>query len=270
MSFFNSTIWTIITFLYFTVLVAVISAWKTKDEQLDTASGYFLAGNGLPGIVIAGSLLLTNLSAEQLVGTNGQGWAANMSPIAFEVGSLFTLFVLAYVFLPTYLRMGVTTMPELIEARFDRTTRTIFAIIICVMYALLNLPVILYSGAVVFESIFSISESIGCSRFMAVALICVIIGIVGGCYAIFGGLKAVAVSDTINGIGLLIGGLMILFLALALLGKETSGGGIIDGFMYMVKTNPAKLNAWSAWDAREPELPWPLIFTGMFFFNFFA
>lgn len=88
-------IWIALSFLFFTVMVAVISAWKTRDDKLDTAEGYFLAGRGLPGIVIAGSLLLTNLSAEQLVGTNGQGWASNMSPIGWEVGALFTLFVLA-------------------------------------------------------------------------------------------------------------------------------------------------------------------------------
>ena len=75
-------IWIALSFLFFTVMVAVISAWKTRDDKLDTAEGYFLAGRGLPGIVIAGSLLLTNLSAEQLVGTNGQGWASNMSPMA--------------------------------------------------------------------------------------------------------------------------------------------------------------------------------------------
>ena len=74
MDFFSSMAWIAITFLFFTILVAVISGWKTKGDQLDTAEGYFLAGRGLPGIVIAGSLLLTNLSAEQLVGTNGQGW----------------------------------------------------------------------------------------------------------------------------------------------------------------------------------------------------
>ena len=73
MSFFNSMIWVVITFLFFTALVAVISAVKTRGDQLDTNDGYFLAGRGLPGLVIAGSLLLTNLSAEQLVGTNGQG-----------------------------------------------------------------------------------------------------------------------------------------------------------------------------------------------------
>ena len=76
------------------------------------------------------------------------------------------------------------------------------------MYSILNLPVILYSGAVVFERIFDISGMIGCSKFAAVAGLCVVIGIVGGCYAIFGGLKAVAVSDTINGIGLLIAGFL--------------------------------------------------------------
>ena len=269
MSFFSSFGWIAISFLFFTVLVAVVAAWKTKGDNLETAEGYFLAGRGLPGVVIAGSLLLTNLSAEQLVGTNGQGWGSNMSPIGWEVGSLFTLFALAYFFLPTYLKMGTTTMPQLMEARFGRKTRTMFSLVIVIMYSILNLPVILYSGAVVFENIFDISGIFNLSKFSAVAVLCVIIGIIGGCYAIFGGLKAVAVSDTINGIGLIIGGLMIPFLGLALLGHETSGGGIIAGFQYMVHTEPTKLNAWAAWDAREPALPWPLIFTGMLFNNLY-
>ena len=96
MTFFSSLAWTGISFVLFTALVAIISAWKTRDEQLDTAEGYFLAGRGLPGVVIAGSLLLTNLSAEQLVGLNGQSWKTNMGPIAWEVGSMFTLLVLAF------------------------------------------------------------------------------------------------------------------------------------------------------------------------------
>ena len=269
MSFFSSMIWIALSFLFFTVMVAVISAWKTRDDKLDTAEGYFLAGRGLPGIVIAGSLLLTNLSAEQLVGTNGQGWASNMSPIGWEVGALFTLFALALWFLPTYLKMGTTTIPQLMEARFGRGTKLMFSFVIVVMYSILNLPVILYSGAVVFENIFDISRIFGIGKFQAVAILCVVIGIIGGCYAIFGGLKAVAVSDTINGIGLIIGGLMIPFLALALLGHETTGGGLVEGVKYLVQTEPEKLNAWASWDAAEPALPWPLIFTGMFFNNLY-
>ena len=269
MGIFYSTGWIILTFLFFTILVAVVAAWKTKGDNLETAEGYFLAGRGLPGIVIAGSLLLTNLSAEQLVGTNGQGWGSNMSPIGWEVGSLFTLFALAYFFLPTYLKMGTTTMPQLMEQRFGRRVRMMFSLIIVVMYSILNLPVILYSGAVVFVRIFNLDVIFGGNQFLSIAVLCVIIGIIGGCYAIFGGLKAVAVSDTINGIGLIIGGLMIPFLGLALLGEETSGGGMLDGFLYMVQTDPAKLNAWAAWDASEPALPWPLIFTGMLFNNLY-
>ena len=269
MSFFSSMIWIALSFLFFTVMVAVISAWKTRDDKLDTAEGYFLAGRGLPGIVIAGSLLLTNLSAEQLVGTNGQGWASNMSPIGWEVGALFTLFALALWFLPTYLKMGTTTIPQLMEARFGRGTKLMFSFVIVVMYSILNLPVILYSGAVVFENIFDISGIFGISKFQSVAILCVVIGIIGGCYAIFGGLKAVAVSDTINGIGLIIGGLMIPFLALALLGHETTGGGLVEGVQYLIHSEPEKLNAWASWDAAEPALPWPLIFTGMFFNNLY-
>ena len=269
MSFFSSMIWIALSFLFFTVMVAVISAWKTRDDKLDTAEGYFLAGRGLPGIVIAGSLLLTNLSAEQLVGTNGQGWASNMSPIGWEVGALFTLFALALWFLPTYLKMGTTTIPQLMEARFGRGTKLMFSFVIVVMYSILNLPVILYSGAVVFENIFDISGIFGIGKFQAVAILCVVIGIIGGCYAIFGGLKAVAVSDTINGIGLIIGGLMIPFLGFAALSAATGGHGILDGVKYMIEADPAKMNAINAWNAPEPEVPWPLIITGMFFNNLY-
>ena len=78
-------LWTLISFIGFTALVAVISYFKTKDDDQDTTEGYFLAGRGLPGLVIAGSLLLTNLSAEQLVGSNGQTFAVGMSAMAFEI-----------------------------------------------------------------------------------------------------------------------------------------------------------------------------------------
>lgn len=269
MDFFQSIAWTVVSFLLFTVAVALISSWKTRGDKLDTAEGYFLAGRGLPGIVIAGSLLLTNLSAEQLVGLNGQSWKTNMGPIAWEVGSMFTLLVLAYYFLPRYLKMGAMTIPSLMEVRYGKGTKTMFSLVIVVMYSILNLPVILYSGAVVFEQIFDISGMLGMSKFGAVAALCLVIGIIGGCYAIFGGLKAVAVSDTINGIGLIIGGLLIPFLGLAALSAATGGDGILDAVRYIIEADPAKMNAVNAWNAPEPEVPWPLIITGMFFNNLY-
>ena len=271
MTFFSSLAWTGISFLLFTVLVAVISAWKTRDEQLDTAEGYFLAGRGLPGVVIAGSLLLTNLSAEQLVGLNGQSWKTNMGPIAWEVGSMFTLLVLAYYFLPKYLKMGAMTIPSLMEERYGKGTKTMFSLVIVVMYSILNLPVILYSGAVVFEQIFDISGILGTSKFMAVAILCLIIGIIGGCYAIFGGLKAVAVSDTINGIGLIIGGLMIPFLALNVLGHASgseSSVAIMDGVRYLIHNHADMLNSIAPAQSEAPAVPWPTVFLGLVFLGF--
>lgn len=268
MAFFNSLAWIGISFLFFTVLVAVISSWKTRGDNLESAEGYFLAGRGLPGIVIAGSLLLTNLSAEQLVGLNGQSWVSNMSPIAWEVGSMFTLLVLAYYFLPRYLKMGAMTIPSLMEQRYGKGTKTMFSLIIVVMYSILNLPVILYSGAVVFENIFDISGMFGWSKFQAVAVLCVIIGIIGGCYAIFGGLKAVAVSDTINGIGLIIGGLLVPVFGLMALGAVT-GGGFFEGMHTLLNADKTLLNAIDAPNLNEPYLPWPLLFTGLLVNNLY-
>ena len=118
----------------FTILVAVISYVKTKGDDQTTADGYFLAGRGLPGVVIAGSLLLTNLSAEQLVGTNGQTWAVGMSPMAFEVLAATALIVLALWAAPRYLKSGITTIPELIGLRFDRSTKLWFCIAYIILY----------------------------------------------------------------------------------------------------------------------------------------
>lgn len=84
---------TVIEFVAFTVFVAILSAYKTRDEKLDTEEGYFVAGHSLPGIVIAGSLMMTNLSAT-LVGTNGQAFSGSMATMAWEATSAFALIIL--------------------------------------------------------------------------------------------------------------------------------------------------------------------------------
>ena len=262
-------LFTAVTFIAFTALVAVIAWWRTRDDDLSTQDGYFLAGRSLTGPVIAGSLMLTNLSTEQLIGQTGQSFSTNMGPIAWEVTSAAALVILALVFLPRYLKMGLTTVPEFLENRYDSTTKRIVSIMFLLGYLLTYLPTVLYSGALVFNQIFEVDKRMGVSQMQGVIITAVAIGIVGACYAIFGGLKAVAVSDTINGIGLIIGGLMIPFLALALLGHETTGGGLVEGVKYLVQAAPETLNAWASWDAAEPALPWPLIFTGMFFNNLY-
>lgn len=259
---------TIVTFVGFTALVALISWMKTRGDDLSTKDGYFLAGRGLPGIVIAGSLMMTNLSAEQLVGTNGQSFAGNMSPMAFEVTSSFALIILAFLFLPKFLKGGITTIPEFFEMRFDTTTKRLFSLMFLIAYIFTMLPVVLYSGAVVLEKIFDISGMFGLSYFWAIALVCAATGIIGAIYAIFGGLKAVAVSDTINGVGLLLGGFMVPVLGILALGA-LDGGGFLEGIKHFISATPEKLNAWSPATALPPEVPWPVLFTGMIVNNLF-
>lgn len=129
-------LFTAVTFIAFTALVAVIAWWRTRDDDLSTQDGYFLAGRSLTGPVIAGSLMLTNLSTEQLIGQTGQSFSTNMGPIAWEVTSAAALVILALVFLPRYLKMGLTTVPEFLENRYDSTTKRIVSIMFLLGYLL--------------------------------------------------------------------------------------------------------------------------------------
>ena len=260
-------LWTLISFVGFTVLVAVISYFKTKNDNQSTSEGYFLAGRGLPGFVIAGSLLLTNLSAEQLVGSNGQTWLVGMSPLAFEVSAAPCCIALALFAAPRYLKSGITTIPQLIGLRFDRTTKLWFSILYIVLALVVQIPVVLYSGSLVFENIFGLSSILGVTKFQSVVILCVSISVIGSIYAIFGGLKAVAVSDTVNGVGLLIGGLAVPFLALHVLGNTANGGGIIEGVCYLVENHSDMLNAIAPVNASAPSVPWPTVFTSMIFLS---
>ena len=256
-------LWTLISFVGFTILVAVISYFKTKDDNQSTSEGYFLAGRGLPGVVIAGSLLLTNLSAEQLVGSNGQTWLVGMSPMAFEVLAAPCCIALALFAAPRYLKSGITTIPQLIGLRFDRGTKLWFSILYIVLALVVQIPVVLYSGSLVFENIFGLSGILGVTKFQAIVILCIAISVIGSIYAIFGGLKAVAVSDTVNGIGLLIGGLAVPFLALHVLGSTANGGGIIEGMRYLIENHSDMLNSIAPAESSAPAVPWPTVFTGM-------
>lgn len=259
---------TFIEFVGFTILVAVLSWWKTRDEQLDTEEGYFVAGHSLPGIVIAGSLMMTNLSAEQLVGTNGQAFSGSMATMAWEATSAFALIILAFVFLPRFLGGNIATIPQFYEMRYDTATKRMFSIMFLFAYVVTMLPTILYSGSVALEQIFNVEEMFGVTYFWAILIVCFATGLIGMAYSVFGGLKAVAYSDTINGVGLLIGGFMVPVLGFIALGA-LDGGGFIAGIKHFATATPEKMNAWSPVNAMAPYIPWPLLFTGMFVNNMF-
>ena len=252
----------IITFIGFTALVAIISYLKTKNTDEKSSDGYFLGGRSLTGVVIAGSLLLTNLSTEQIVGLNGAAFKEGILVMAWETLAAIAMVVTAVFLLPRYLKGGITTVPQFLEKRYDKMTKTITSGLFLTGYAVILLPIVLYSGALAINSMFNVPEMLDVSKNTALWITVWGIGIVGSFYAIFGGLKAVAVSDLINAIGLLVGGLMIPFFGLMAIGD----GSVSEGVSTLINANPEKFNAIGGSDSS---IPFATIFTGMMLVQLF-
>lgn len=251
-------------FLAFTAFVAAFSTWKLRNAKLNTSEGYFLGGRSLTGIVIAGSMLLTNISTEHLIGMNGSAYRNGAIIIAWEVTSALALVIAALYFVPRYLKMGLTTIPEFLEYRFDGALRTIIALLLIISFVCTLLPIVLYTGAINMEQIFDVSKVLSISQSEAIWVTVVIIGGVGAVYAIFGGLKMVAYTDTINGFGLMLAGLAVPFIALWQIGD----GHIIDGLLKVYHNAPEKFNVISDEPSVGPEsrtaiLPFQVLFTGL-------
>jgi len=247
---------TICSFVLFTLIVAVVAWWTTHDDRQDTATGYFLAGRSLAWPVIGGSLLLTNLSTEQLVGINGGGYQHGMLLMTWEVWSSLSIIAMALVFLPRYLKSGITTIPEFLEIRFDRSVRLLTSCISVVLIAFILLPFILFSGAEFMIPVFNVQKYLGDSDAFNLVVVSGLMAVIGGCYAIFGGLKAVAVSDTVNGIGLALGGLLIPIFGLSFVG----GGDVMQGLSTIILEHPERMAPIGDSDAN---IPWQTLFTGV-------
>ena len=252
----------IATFLGFTVLVAAIAYFSTRNTDESTADGFYLGGRSLTAYTIAGSLLLTNLSTEQIVGLNGQAFTEGVLVMAWETLAAIAMIITAIYLLPRYLKDGLTTIPEFIEKRFDTATKSIVTILFLSGYMIVLLPSILYSGSLAFSNIFDLPELLGVSKTATLWICTWSIGLIGMVYAIFGGLKAVAVSDLVNAIGLLIGGILIPIFGLSLVGD----GSIIEGVRTLWVEHPEKFNARGAADAS---IPFGTIFTGMMLVQMF-
>ena len=246
----------LLSFLGFTILVGIIAYLSTRKTNENSSDGYFLGGRSLTAGVIAGSLLLTNLSTEQIIGLNGQAFTEGILVMAWETLAAIAMVLTAVFLLPRYLKGGLTTVPQFLANRYDKTTKTITSALFLSGYVVVLLPIVLYSGAVAFSAMFDLPEVLGVSRIQAIWAAVWGIGIIGSIYAVFGGLKAVAVSDSVNAVGLLIGGIMIPLFGLAYIGD----GNIIDGFSELMSSNPAKFN--SIGDVAA-SVPFSTIFTGM-------
>jgi SSS family solute:Na+ symporter len=252
----------IISFILATAGVAIFTyrIVRGMKKSANATEEYFTAGRSLGWPIVAGSLLLTNLSTEQLVGLNGAVFGDKaLVGIAWEALAAFAMIATALVFLPHYLASGFTTTPAFLEKRFDKTTRSMVSGLFLFGYVTVLLPVVLYTGSLALIGMFDLNLPL----WMVVATI----GVLGSSYAIVGGLKSVAVSDTLNGIGLLIGGLAIPVLGLLSLGE----GSIIAGISRLVNTEPQYLAVLtrSNIDGNIVSVPWPTLLTGMMFIQVF-
>jgi SSS family solute:Na+ symporter len=245
------------TFIGFTALVAFIAYWKTKDDRMNSSDAYFLGGRSLTAWVIAGSLMLTNLSTEHLVGLNADAFNHTIAVMAWETTAALAMVVTALYFLPRYLRSGLTTIPEYLSNRFDEQTRIIASLLFLFSYVIAILPVVLLFGATGLESLFDVSETFGLSKQAATWMMVWGVGTLGSLYAVFGGLKAVAISDTVNGVGFLIAGLLVPILALMLIGD----GDLFTGFSTVFTEERPKFDITG--DEPGSFLPFGVLFTGM-------
>ncbi len=247
----------IISFLGFTALVAIIAWYSTRSTNENSADGYYLGGRSLGAITIAGSLLLTNLSAEQIVGLNGQAFTEGILVMAWETLAAIAMVITAVWFLPKYMKKGITTIPEFIEGRFDENTKAILSVLFLIAFGIVLLPTILYAGSKAFITMFQLEEVLGVSETVAYWICVWSIGIIGIIYAIYGGLKAVAVSDLVNAIGLLIGGLLIPYFGLTMISDD---GSISGGLSKLWVENQDKFDVTG--DVTS-SIPVGTIFTGM-------
>lgn len=214
------------------------------SRSTDSNKEYFLASGGLSWYFVAGSITLTNLSTDQLVGMNGN----QMLLLAWwELAAVVGLIILATVFLPIYYRYECTTTTELLEKRYgSKHIRATIASLFLLGNIFIYLPIMLYTGSLFMQSMFGLT--------IPIIVLATAFAMVGAAYAIFGGLRAVAVSDTYSGIGLLTMAMLVVFLAL----------GAID---YDFSSIPAERLTLIG-DSDSP-IPWHTLLTGMIFIQIF-
>ena len=254
---------TVGSFLFCTGLVGFLTWRITRNDETSSTSGYFLAGRSLTFPLIAGSLLLTNLSTEQMVGLNGDAFTNGFCVMVWEVVSVISMVAMAWFFLPRFLKSGIATVPQYLRLRFDSQTETITNLIFLVAYVFILLPMILYTGAEGMMGILDVQSMLSTSEVTTRWLIVWMVGILGSLYALFGGLRTVAVSDTINGVGLLVGGFLITYFALAALGGDAGLSGGIDKLFH------EQQNRFNSIGSPDSSAPFGGIFSGIFLLTLF-
>lgn len=280
-------------FIGFLVLVVAVSLYAGRRER--SSEDYFLAGRKLTWWLIGFSLIASNISTEHFVGMAGSAFGSfGLAVASYEWIAAITLVVVAWWLLPKFLKAGIYTMPQFLEYRYNNQTRTTMSVYLMVLTVIAVLVTVLYSGSRGLDGVFGFTDmvarwfdlpvndpdpevaeaAIDKAQLIATWGGAWVIGIVAASYTIYGGLKAVVWSDLIQGAGLLIGGAIVLYLGLKLLGGGVVGdnggvigGSIADGWHSFTQTNADKLHTMKP--ADDPELPWTAMLLGIWIPNFF-
>src|SRR4030042_1710129 len=232
------TLFDIISFIAFIALVVGVSLYASRKE--DNTEDYFLAGRRLTWWLIGMSLIASNISTEHFVGMSGQGFSLGLAVASFEWMAALALIIVGLVLLPKFLRAGIYTLPEFLEYRYNKKAKLVMACFMLVFYVLVTMTTVLYSGALVIQSIFGINIIYGIW----------LIGIIAGGYTAYGGLKAVVWSDLIRGSALLGVGLLVMFLSFQKIG----------GYYKFIELSSGKLHTVLPWN--HPRMPWISVFFG--------
>ena len=263
---------TIISFILFLAFAGALTWFIVRKQDVGSNTGFFLAGRSLTYPLIAASLLLTNLSTEQMVGLNGSAFRQGLCVMAWEVVAVVSLVAMAWFFLPKFLKSGVTTVPEYLELRYGKSTGTIANAIFLFFYVFLLLLLILYTGAVALKQILDFQTLLPSLSDTAILWIAIwLIGLMGCAYSLFGGLRTCAVLDTINGIGLLVGGFMIVFFALSKVSAvhEAVTGTGLTLMQSLSEVKNAHADMFNTFGRPKSEVPFGTLFTGVLIINMF-
>lgn len=266
----------IVVFVAFVAAVLIVGISKSRHEK--TGEDYFLAGRGLVWWLIGFSLIAANISTEQFVGMSGNAAShVGLAIASYEWMAAITLVVIAFAFLPYFLRAGIFTMPEFLEYRYNSIARSLMAFMTILIYVLL-VGAVTYSGALTMKTL---AAKMGYNIPLLTGSL--VIGLIAMIYVVTGGLKACAWADLIQGSALIIGGGVIMWYAFDKLGSATEAAKILDvqtGAVSMESLNQGTSAIERFWDLNrvrmsmflpkdDKVLPWTALLLGLWIPNFY-
>ena len=241
----------VVVAIYVLALIA-LATWVSREKkghQKDTED-YFLAGKSLPWWAIGASLIAANISAEQIIGMSGSGFVIGLGIASYEWMAAITLIIVGKFMLPIFLKRRIYTMPQFLEQRYDHRVRTVMAIFWLAVYVFVNLTSVLWLGALAINTVTGVSMEVGLIFLVAFAI----------AYSLYGGLKAVAMTDIVQVVMLVVGGLFLTYMSLSML---SDGGGVIQGFSRLTSELPEKFDMILSKDSPHyPELPGLAVLVG--------